>query len=59
MIPGIALYALFVERAREVIADPRPLSWAMLAFAVILIAAFALLLRALARRHRARKAKAA
>lgn len=45
MVPGIALYALFADRAREVIANPRPLSWAMLSFAVVLILAVALLLR--------------
>lgn len=45
MTPGILLYALFADRARDVIANPRPLSWAMLSFAVVLIAAVAFLLR--------------
>lgn len=45
MAPGILLYALIADRAREVISDPRPLSWAMLFFAVVLIVAVALLLR--------------
>lgn len=45
MLPGILLYALFADRAYEVIANPRPLSWAMLSFAVLLIVAIALLLR--------------
>lgn len=45
MAPGILLYALFADRAREVIANPRPLSWAMLCFAAMLIVAVAFLLR--------------
>ena len=53
MAPGIVLYALFVDRAREVIADPRPLSWAMLLFALILIAALAWFLRKLGQRAKA------
>jgi uncharacterized membrane protein YdjX (TVP38/TMEM64 family) len=52
MAPGIALYAVFVDRARVVIADPRPLSWAMLLFAIVLIVAVALLLKRLRRRGR-------
>jgi uncharacterized membrane protein YdjX (TVP38/TMEM64 family) len=58
MLPGIVLYALFADRARNVIADPRPLSWAMLFFAVILIVAVALLLRRFHARARAREADA-
>ena len=56
MLPGVVLYALFADRARKVIADPRPLSWAMLLFAVLLIVAVALLLRHLRGRARAREA---
>jgi uncharacterized membrane protein YdjX (TVP38/TMEM64 family) len=56
MLPGIVLYALFADRARKVIADPRPLSWAMLLFALLLIVALAWLLRRL--RGRAREAGA-
>ena len=56
MLPGIVLYALFADRARRVIEDPRPLSWAMLLFAVILIAAVALLLRRLRKHAGAREA---
>jgi uncharacterized membrane protein YdjX (TVP38/TMEM64 family) len=52
MAPGIALYAVFIDRARAVIADPRPLSWAMLLFAIVLIVAVALLLKRLRRRGR-------
>ena len=58
MLPGIVLYALFADRARKVIADPRPLSWAMLLFALLLIVAVALLLRHLRGRARAREADA-
>jgi uncharacterized membrane protein YdjX (TVP38/TMEM64 family) len=52
MAPGIALYAVFIDRALAVIADPRPLSWAMLLFAIVLIVAVALLLKRLRRRGR-------
>jgi uncharacterized membrane protein YdjX (TVP38/TMEM64 family) len=47
MAPGIALYAIFIDRARAVVADPRPLSWAMLVFAIVLIVVVALLLKRL------------
>jgi phospholipase D1/2 len=57
MAPGILIYAVFVDRAREVIADPRPLSWAMLFFAVVLIIAVALFVRRF--RRRGARAKAA
>jgi uncharacterized membrane protein YdjX (TVP38/TMEM64 family) len=59
MAPGIVLYGVFVDRAREVIADPRPLSWAMLAFALLLIVAFGFALRQFKRRADARRADAA
>ncbi|HEY6984902.1 MAG TPA: VTT domain-containing protein [Rhodanobacteraceae bacterium] len=59
MLPGIVLYALFADRARKVIADPRPLSWAMLLFAAILLVVVALLLRRLRGRASAREAGAA
>ena len=55
MLPGILLYAVFADRAREVIANPRPLSWAMLGFAVVLIVAVALLLRFYRKRGERRK----
>ena len=51
MAPGIVLYALFIDRARAVIADPRPLSWAMLGFAIVLIVLAAWLVRRLAQRR--------
>ena len=59
MGPGIVLYAVFVDRAREVIADPRPLTWAMLAFALLLIVAFGFALRRFKRRADARRSGAA
>lgn len=55
MLPGILLYAVFADRAREVIANPRPLSWAMLCFAVVLIVAVAFLLRFYSKRGERRK----
>jgi uncharacterized membrane protein YdjX (TVP38/TMEM64 family) len=45
MLPGILLYAFFIDRAREVLADPGPLSWAMLGFALVLIVVVTVLLR--------------
>jgi phospholipase D1/2 len=55
MLPGILLYAFFADRARELIANPRPLSWAMLSFAAVLIVAVVLLLRFYHRRGERRK----
>lgn len=51
MAPGIVLYGLFIDRARAVIADPQPLRWAMLGFALLLIVALAWLVRRIARRR--------
>ena len=59
MLPGILVYALFIDRAREVIADPRPLSWAMLVFAALLLVGVALLLRRIRQRVQARGSGAA
>jgi len=59
MLPGVLLYAFFIDRARDVIADPRPLSWAMLAFALVLIGLVALALRRYRRRMRVRDGDAA
>ena len=58
MAPGILLYAIFVDRARAVIADPRPLSWAMLFFAVVLIIAVAWFVRRFRRRRELAKSGA-
>ncbi len=43
MLPGIVLYAIFVDRARQVLLDPHPLAWLGLigAFALIVAAALA------------------
>lgn len=46
MLPGIALYALFVDRALAALADPRPWTWLVAAAAALLIAALALAARA-------------
>jgi phospholipase D1/2 len=51
MAPGIVLYGLFIDRARAVLADPRPLSWAMLGFALLLIVALGWLVRRFAQRR--------
>jgi uncharacterized membrane protein YdjX (TVP38/TMEM64 family) len=51
MAPGIVLYGLFIDRARAVIADPRPLRWAMLGFALLLIVALGWLVRRVAARR--------
>ncbi len=51
MLPGIVLYALFVDRARAVLLDPHPLAWAGLVGALILIVAAALAIRIWHRRQ--------
>lgn len=45
MLPGIVLYAFFIDRARAVLLDPHPLAWAGFAGAVVLIAAVTLAVR--------------
>lgn len=50
MAPGIALYALFADRAEAALRDPHPLAWLSLSGVVVVIAALALVARA---RHRA------
>ncbi len=45
MLPGITLYALFAERAREVLLDPHPLAWLGLVGTFVLIVALALAVR--------------
>lgn len=45
MLPGIVLYALFIDRARAVLLDPHPLAWAGLAGALFLVVAVALAVR--------------
>jgi phospholipase D1/2 len=51
MAPGIALYALFIERALAVLSDPKPMAWLLLATALALLVAFALGARAWNRRR--------
>lgn len=46
MLPGIALYALFVDRALAALADPRPWTWLVAAAAALLIVALVLAARA-------------
>jgi uncharacterized membrane protein YdjX (TVP38/TMEM64 family) len=46
MLPGIVLYALFVDRALAALADPHPLALLGVAAAVALIVAVALGVRA-------------
>lgn len=46
MAPGIALYALFVDRALAVLDDPHPLAWLLLAGSVVLVVLLALAVRA-------------
>lgn len=45
MLPGIGLYALFVDRARQVLLDPHPLAWLGLIGVFVLIVAVAVALR--------------
>lgn len=42
MSPGIVLYALFADRAREVLRNPHPLAWLGLGLVVLVLIAFAL-----------------
>jgi len=53
MLPGITLYALFVDRALAALADPHPLMWLAAAGAALLVVAAALA----ARRWQARAAR--
>lgn len=56
MAPGVVLYALFVDRALALLANPHPLAWLLLATALALLVAFALGARAWNRRHGGRRA---
>lgn len=51
MAPGVALHALFIDRAIAVLSDPHPLAWALLAGALALLVALALATRAWRRRE--------
>jgi phospholipase D1/2 len=54
MLPGVVLYALFVDRARAALLDPHPGAWLALLGAVVLLVAAAFSLRAWKRRIAAR-----
>lgn len=41
MLPGIAMYAVFIDRARAALADPRPGAWLAVAGIVVLVVALA------------------
>lgn len=45
MLPGIVLYALFVDRARAALRDPNPLLWVGALVALLAIVAFGVFLR--------------
>ena len=51
MLPGIVLYAVFIDRARATLLDPHPLAWLGLLGALVLIAAAAVGLRHWRRRE--------
>jgi phospholipase D1/2 len=51
MLPGIALYALFVDRALAVLLNPHPLTWLLLAGALGLVALAVIAPRVSLRRH--------
>ena len=51
MAPGIALYALFVDRALAVLSNPHPMAWLLLTTALALLVAFAFGARAWNRRR--------
>ena len=53
MLPGIVLYALFIDRAREVLLDPHPLAWLGLVGALALIVVVVIAVRVW---HRKREA---
>jgi len=52
MMPGIVLYAAFVDRAEKALREPHPLAWLSLGGVVVVIGALALAARA---RHRERR----
>ena len=58
MLPGIALYALFVDRARQVLLDPHPLAWLGLIGAFALIVAVAVAVRIWHRRSEGARERA-
>lgn len=51
MLPGIVVYTIFMERAREVLMHPHPMAWLGLLGAITLILALALGTRAWSRRR--------
>lgn len=51
MLPGITLYAIFVDRAREALLNPHPLAWLGVIAAILLIVIVAIGLRAWQRKR--------
>jgi phospholipase D1/2 len=55
MLPGVVMYALFLDRARAALLDPHPLTWLLLIAAIVLLASVALGIRAWRARRAARE----
>ena len=55
VLPGVVLYAMFVDRARAAILDPHPTTWLLLLGALVLLASVALGVRTWRLRRAARE----
>ena len=51
MLPGVVLYALFIDRALAVLLDPHPLAWLLLAAALVLVVLVAIGVRVSVRKR--------